>query len=598
MSSLPYFTAFLHRTAPQMPGLSPARRMAWHLLAGMTIGLGLWYLHWRWSASLNPEAPVFSVVIAGAETLAYLGTLLFFFDIWDEGDTPRQPAPNTRSDVGLEGRGQIGVDIYITTYDEDTAVVAPSIVAAQALTPLPGITQKIYLLDDGNRPEMRRLAEEHDIGYLHRADNRGFKAGNLANALFATSGDFIVICDADTQLFPDMLKNTLGYFRAPDVSWVQTPHWFFDLPEGQPWRIWLSTRLGGWARPLAPVARVISGTPRVGKDLFLADPVLFFDVIQRRRNRHGASFCCGAGSIHRREAVFDNALREQGRSLRRLSGSDRDPKALLPRLDMQPFRYHVSEDIFTSIQAHANGWRSVYHPQVEARMLSPWSASAWATQKLKYAGGTFDIMLNANPIWRRGMPWATKLHYLATFWSYLGALWLPVLFLAPVISLVTGLAPVKTYSLEFFMHLLPLLVINELAMNIGCKGHDIHAGRMLSLGTLAIQWRALGQVLRGEKPHFPPTPKTPVLSGSLRHALPNLGLLALMAGAALWGMVQYQRGTEGYDLAFLVVNLFWMGWGALAVLRVAGTGLMRPHLPPTPKPSPMPDPLSPSVPQT
>jgi cellulose synthase (UDP-forming) len=584
MPTPPYFTAFLHRTPPADRPLSARRRTLWQVLAGATIGLGLWYLHWRWTASLNPDAMAFSVVIVLAETMAFLGTLLFFFDIWDEGDTPRQPPPETRAEAGLEGKGDILVDIFITTYDEEVALVAPSIEAALNVTPVPGVQHKIYVLDDGNRGEMRALADRMSVGYLHRDSNRGFKAGNLTNALFRTSGDFVAICDADTQIFPTFLEHTLGYFRDPNVSWVQTPHWFYDLPEGQDWGDWLSARLGRWARPLAPLARGITGTPRLGENLFLADPVLFFDVIQRRRNRHGASFCCGAGSIHRREAIFDNALTEQGRSLGQVAdlSPENNAHALLPRVDMQPFRYHVSEDIYTSIQQQTNGWRSVYHPQVEARMLSPWSASAWATQKLKYAGGTFDIMIHANPLFRRGMPWTAKLHYMATFWSYLGVIWLPLLILAPVFSLLTGLAPVKAYSLEFFLHILPVLLINELAMNVGCKGHDIHAGRILSLGTLAIQWRALLQALRGDKPHFPPTPKTPVLSGSLRHAMPNLILLGAMAASAVWGLAMMQLGSEAHSPAFVTVNLFWLLWGGLSVFRVTLPALLTPTLPDIP----------------
>jgi len=61
----------------------------------------------------------------------------------------------------------------------------------------------------------------------------GFKAGNMRNAMEKTSGDFIVICDADTRIFPTFLVNNLGYFRDPKVAWVQTPQWFFDLPEGK-----------------------------------------------------------------------------------------------------------------------------------------------------------------------------------------------------------------------------------------------------------------------------------------------------------------------------------------------------------------------------
>ena len=575
-----FFDMFACRLPPPVTEMSARSRNLWHLTAGLTVGLGLWYLQWRWSASLNPQALGFSILVAAAETLAFLGSLLFFFNIWDEGDTPRQAPPATREEAGLEGEGGIAVDIYLTTYDEEVGLVALSVAAAQQVVAPPGVSLSIHVLDDGNRTAMRQMAETAGVGYLGRDTNRGFKAGNLANALFSTDGDFVVICDADTRLFPGFVENTLGYFRDPKVAWVQTPHWFYDIPEGQPCADWLERRLGRPGRYLAPLMSRLIGRDRVGVDPFLSDGGMFFDVIQRRRNRHHASFCCGAGSIHRREALFENALMEQGRSLtqlhRKMGG---DVPGLLPHLDLQPFRYHVSEDIFTSLQLHAKGWRSVYHPQVEARMLSPWTMQAWAVQKLKYAGGTYDIMFRSGLVFRRGMPWQTKLHYLATFWSYLSALWMPILFLAPIFSLVTGIAPVETYSITFFAHLVPLLVMNELAMSVGSKGHDIHAGRTLSLATLNIQWRALVQVLRGEKPHFAPTPKTLSGADGLRHATAAFALLALIAGAMGYGLYAWASGASTHSGSLVLVNIFWLGLNALALLRVVTAALWRPCLP-------------------
>jgi hypothetical protein len=68
-----------------------------------------------------------------------------------------------------------------------------------------------------------------------------------------TSGDFIVICDADTRLLPTILEHTLGYFRDPDVAWVQTPQWFYDIPEGVALPDWLDAASGG--RPPARARR-------------------------------------------------------------------------------------------------------------------------------------------------------------------------------------------------------------------------------------------------------------------------------------------------------------------------------------------------------
>ncbi len=590
----PYFQKFAQRRPPRFPAMSQRRTLAWHFMAGLTIGVGGWYLQWRWLQSLNPDALFFSVAVVSAETLLFLGTLLFYFDIWAEQDTPQKPPPLTRDDAHLDGSGPIGVDLYITTYDEDPEVLIPTIAAAQQVMCPPNVSPQIYLLDDGNRPHIAALAHRSGIGYLARSSNEGFKAGNLRNALMQTAGDFIVICDADTRLEPTFLQNTLGYFRNPKVAWVQTPHWFYDIPEGQAWESWLKTRLGQMAQPILPALATslqwLTGRDRVGADPFLSEPTVFFDIIQRRRNRNGASFCCGAGSVHRREAIFAAALKRKSAAVDKAHGHPPGPASpiWINSIPLQPFRFHVSEDIYTSIllqEDREEGWTSVYHPKVEARMLSPWTMEAWATQRLKYAGGTFDIMLRDNPLFRRGLPWRHKLHYGATFWSYLTTLWLPVLLLAPVISLVTGIAPVEAYSAEFFLHFLPVIFLSEIAMVLACKGYAIQPGRALALSTLPIQLRALWLVLQGKRPRFPPTPKTPVFGQGRHHILPNLCLMFVMAGAGIYGTVQTLRGAESHDMALLITNLFWLVWNMAAVGRIALAASWSPDTAPSPAPT-------------
>lgn len=555
---------------PVFPRMSARRAMLWHFLAGTAIVFGIWYLSWRWSVSLNPNAMWFSIAVAAAETAAFVGTCLFFFDIWSERDTPQAPPPKTRKAAGLEGPGNIRVDIFITTFDEGTDIVGPSISDAKAVRIPPGAELAIHVLDDGQQTGMRALAEEAGVVYHARFDNVGYKAGNMRQALLRTDGDFVVICDADTRLFPDFLLNTLGYFRDTNVAWVQTPHWFYDIPSGQTCAEVLSLSKGPLQRFLDQTYRALTGRATFGRDPFLADPALFFDVIQRRRNRHGASFCCGAGSIHRREAVFADALSRRGHHAARFltvqgsAGASR----VLQAVPLEPFCFHVSEDILTSIHLHERGWTSVYHPQVEARMLSPWSMAAWSTQQLKYAGGTFDIMLRHNPLFRRGMPWRRKLHYAATFQSYLAVLWMPVLLAAPILSLFLGIAPVDSYSIAFFAHLLPMLITNELAGYVGCKGHDTFAGRLKAIGAVPFFLRAATAVARGRRPRFPPTPKTPGRSRDWSRGRMAMAFITLSLAAGIWGAVAYLREVPGYSLSLLTANTFWLLWNCYAFLII------------------------------
>jgi cellulose synthase (UDP-forming) len=247
---------------------------------------------------------------------------------------------------------------------------------------------------------------------------------------------------------------------------------------------------------------------------------------------------------------------------------------------MQPFRFHVSEDLLTSVQLHGEagqGWKSVYHPGIECRMLSPWSLDAVMVQRLKYAGGTFDILLRHAPLFRRGMSLPARLHYAATFWSYLSVLWAPVLLFAPAVALVTGLSPVAAHSGEYFLRLLPPLIAGELAMILACKGHDFHLGRAMALTLLPVHARALWSVLRGQRPRFPPTPKTPVLSPGLRHVMPNLAIIAVLLAAICVGLTGLALGRPGHDAPLVVANCFWAVWSIWAVARILPAVVWRPE---------------------
>lgn len=570
----PYFKKYEFREPNARPPIGKKTEAFWQFFAVIALYLGATYMFWRITSSFNEAAPVFSCLVLGAEALAFIGLVLFYFDIWAEGDTETQPPPKTARDIGLQIDREIQVDVFITTFDEPVSVVEPTIQSALALETGDGYSYLVHLLDDGHRSEMQTLSETYGINYLSRPDNRGYKAGNLKEALFATEGDLIVICDADTRLFPSFVANTLGYFRDQKVSWVQTPHWFYDIPEGRRLSRTLLKRSPGLVRRLFNAGLVKRRLPASGSDPFMNNPDFFFDVIQRRRNRNAASFCCGAGSIHRRSSVLQVALSDQATAIDKSEAKLRkqrisSPSALLRANDPKPFEFHVSEDLCTSIRHQKHGWKSVYHPMVEARMLSPRTISAWSMQRMKYAGGTFDIMARANPMLMKGMPWQTKLHYLSTFWSYLSVLWLPILLLSPAVSLLTGWSPVKAYSLEFFQHLVPFLVAHEVAVLFASKGYDVNLGRSMSIGLLPMHLKAAWNVLRGRKPTFVPTPKIPLGKDGQNHLIPHLAVLAIFCFAAGVGITQHQRDIDGYSTAFIATNLLWLLWNTTMVWRTA-----------------------------
>lgn len=244
------------------------RILAIRTLVVVSLALGLVYLVWRWGWSLNLHYWWIAIPLVLAETYSLIDSGLFGMAMWRAKERPTPPAPPR----------DWTVDVFITTYNEGAALVGKTARAAVDIA----YPHRTYILDDGNRDEMRALAAELGIEYLTRTtdwDNRPrhAKAGNLNNALFQTSGEFLLILDADQVPHAEILDHVLGYFHDETMALVQTPQWFHNVPPGDP--------LGSQAP-------------------------LFFGPIQQGKDGWNAAFFCGTNALVRREALMQLGLRE------------------------------------------------------------------------------------------------------------------------------------------------------------------------------------------------------------------------------------------------------------------------------------------------
>ncbi len=592
-----YFSKFENRQPPEPLPYSAVREVLWQICVSLALILGVRYLYWRWAYSLNLDALWLAIPLVVAETLAFIGLVLFVFNLWRTEDTPSDAPPHRmhECDPEFEGDRPVAVDIFFTTYNESPELVRLGLQDAKKIQYPHHITTTIYVLDDGRREEMRAVADEENVHYISREDNAGFKAGNLRHAMLMTNGDFIVICDADTRPFPTILEHTLGYFRDPRVAWVQTPQWFYDIPKGQSLPCYLSRYLGSVGRLFGKAIEKVIGPLLIGHDPLANDPQMFYDIILRRRNWANAVFCCGAGSIHRREAIMETALKNYGsevtstlaqsvKALKRRTRATQVSDIVLDAMrgetvlntEFTPYKLHVSEDIYTSLVLHADQdreWHSVLHPQVESKMLSPQDLLSWTVQRYKYAGGSLDIFLHDNFLFKKGLKLRQKLMYAVTYYSYLGGIWNVLFLIAPILYFFTALSPVSSISIDFFAHFLPFLVTLEFAMLLGTWGVPSYQSRSSYLSFFYVNLQALFSVLKGEQVKFHVTPKDRQAGRHFRLVWPHLIIVLLTLGGIAYSVFAYQHAIGGYTLLGIVCNTFWGLSNVMALFPILRTAI-------------------------
>jgi cellulose synthase (UDP-forming) len=249
------------------------------------------------------------------------------------------------------------------------------------------------------------------------------------------------------------------------------------------------------------------------------------------------------------------------------------------RIELAPYALHVSEDIYTSIRLHADPqrrWRSVYHPRVLTRMLSPQHLLAWSIQRFKYAGGTLDIALHDNPLVGRGLTGWQKLMYGATMYAYLAPLWTVPLILAPLVFFFLGVTPVRAFDSAFYAHLLPFLVASRLALMVGTWGVATGRSEQYHLASFWLNLRALAHVIARKAIRFRVTPKVGASGRTLGLVAPHLVLLAAMAIGIVYRGTLIAASGAPMDVTAYLTNVFWSLHNALcflpAVLAAMGRG--------------------------
>lgn len=480
------------------------------------VALSVGYLGWRVGWSVNWDAWYISVPFLVADFMGFAFFLLFAASLWAK----------TRRTPGLPLAG-LTVDVFIPTYNEDVAVLRPTITAALAMD----YPHKTYVLDDGRRPEVRLLCAELGATYITREDNRHAKAGNINAALPKTDGEFIAFFDADHAPFRGFLRELLGYFRDPEVGLVQAPQAYYNLDSFQ------------------------HGARQEGRSPW-HEQSIFYDAILPGKDRWNAAFWCGSSAIVRRAA------------LEAVGGVDTRT---------------VTEDMHTSMCMNAAGWRSVYDPRELAIGIAPDDAGAFLTQRSRWAKGALQILRLDNPLRKPGLDWRQRISYfssVAYVFEYVPKL---VYMVTPIVALLSGQLPMRHLGWLFLLAFAVYWAIGVYASRLLTAGRNPYfESERYHLLKLGIMLSATLTLMFPSGLKFKVTPK----SGDGRdHRLEDLrfirvplaiGLLSLLAIG--WAGASWLTGArwqlQGWPL---VVTAGWAVMNAGLVASLARSVLQKHH---------------------
>jgi cellulose synthase len=221
-----------------------------------------------------------------------------------------------------------------------------------------------------------------------------------------------------------------------------------------------------------------------------------------------------------------------------------------------------TEDMATAVRLHAMGWKSAYHHENLVNGRAPADLGTVLQQRLRRAEGSLEVLLEENPLGKRGLPVGQRLMYFATMWSYLSGFFAPAYLVAPVVFLCFDVHPLISCGPDFLIRLIPYLVASQLlAVVVGGRWAWRSAQYGVALFPLWIRaaWTAFGNVVFRGSPGFvvPPTPKQEQACPPWRLIWPQLAATVLLVSSAAVGITRYLMGSASYDLLSLVVNLVW-----------------------------------------
>jgi cellulose synthase (UDP-forming) len=287
------------------------------------------------------------------------------------------------------------VDVFIPVANEPIDIITETISAVLDMS----YPHRTIVLDDGNSSSVQSVIKKLGAEYYRRIGKKEFaKSGNLNFGLTLSNADFFAVFDSDHVPKKNFITTLLPYFSNEKIALVQTPQTYSNID------------------------KFIARGSALSQDIF-------YRYIQPSKNSYNAAFCVGTNMMYRRSAIDS------------IGGIA---------------KRHHSEDIWTTILLHEQGYHSLFHNEILAVGRGPETIEAYFRQQNRWARGGFTMFFERNPLLNNKLNLDQRIQYFFSNIHYFSGFAILIYLFMPIIFLLTGHHPMNlNNSHEWIIHYLP-----------------------------------------------------------------------------------------------------------------------------------------------
>ena len=430
------------------------------------------------------------------------------------------------------------IDVLIATLNEHESLLENTILACKNMKYPDKSKVHIYVCDDGNRANIKKLSEKLDVNYISRLSNKNAKAGNYNHALYLISSPYVATFDADMAPTENFLLTTLPFFfdtsttnykkntsnqKSKGIGFVQLPQSFIN-PDIFQYRFHLANKIP-----------------------FEQD--YFYHSIQIGKNVTNSAVCCGTNTLFSRKALDDCG----GFALNT-----------------------ISEDIATGMIIESKGYKCLALDNVEAYGIAANDLTGFVKQRTRWARGCIQILKKYKIMGNNGLSFRQKLEYLSCISYWFFGIRRMIYLLTPLLFSIFGVIIVDCNLTTFICLWLPAYLLKRFALD-AVEGHKRSSTWNIIYETIltpVLFKESLKDLFGfgGSKfevtPKFAPKPKMSKTNIKLlfsHFTLLTLNIIGLIM--CIWRMTNTNATVYILSLVWIISNIFYLAISVIFDLR-------------------------------